>query len=102
MQIANQIKESGADIVLVCLGAPKQEKWIYKYKDVVGAKIIMGAGGSLDVLAGTVERAPEKWQKLGLEWAYRLKKEPKRIMRMTALPKFGFTVLFKGRKYIKK
>ncbi len=101
-QIANQIKESGADIVLVCLGAPKQEKWIYKYKDMIGAKIIMGAGGSLDVLAGTVERAPEKWQKLGLEWAYRLKKEPKRIMRMTALPKFGFTVLFKGRKYIKK
>lgn len=101
-QIANQIKESGADIVLVCLGAPKQEKWIYKYKDMVGAKIIMGAGGSLDVLAGTVERAPEKWQKLGLEWAYRLKKEPKRIMRMTALPKFGFTVLFKGRRYIKK
>lgn len=101
-QIANQIKEAKPDIVFVCLGAPKQEKWIYKYKDIIGAGLIMGAGGSLDVLAGNVERAPEKWQKAGLEWAYRLKKEPKRIMRMTALPKFGFTVLFKGRKYIKK
>ena len=98
-KIANEIKNSSPDIVLVCLGAPKQEKWIHKYKDIIGAKVIMGAGGSLDVLAGKVERAPEKWQKAGLEWAYRLKKEPKRIMRMTALPKFGFTVLLKGRKY---
>ncbi len=101
-QIANEIKQTEPDIVLVCLGAPKQENWIYKYKDIIGAKIIMGAGGSLDVLAGKVERAPEKWQKAGLEWAYRLKKEPKRFIRMTALPKFGFTVLLHGRKYLKK
>ena len=101
-QIANQIKQAEPDIVFVCLGAPKQENWIYKYKDIIGAKIIMGAGGSLDVLAGKVERAPEKWQKAGLEWAYRLKKEPKRFMRMTALPKFGFTVLLRGKKYSKK
>lgn len=100
-EIAQEIKNTNPDIVLVCLGAPKQEKWIYKYKDVIGASVIMGAGGSLDVLAGTVSRAPEKWQKLGLEWAYRLKKEPKRIGRMSVLPKFGFTVLFKGKKYIK-
>lgn len=100
-QIAHEIKSANPDIVLVCLGAPKQEKWIDKYKDIIGADVIMGAGGSLDVLAGTVERAPEKWQKLGLEWAYRLKKEPKRIGRMSALPKFGFAVLLKGRKYLK-
>lgn len=100
--IAEQIKNTSPDIVLVCLGAPKQEKWIYNHKDRLGAKIIMGAGGSLDVLAGKVERAPEKWQKLGLEWAYRLKKEPKRILRMTALPKFGLTVMFKGKKFVSK
>lgn len=100
--IAEQIKNTSPDIVFVCLGAPKQEKWIYNHKDRLGAKIIMGAGGSLDVLAGKVERAPEKWQKLGLEWAYRLKKEPKRILRMTALPKFGLTVMFKGKKFVSK
>ena len=49
---------------------------------------MIGAGGSLDVFAGTVERAPEKWQKAGLEWLYRLMKEPKRIGRMAVLPKF--------------
>lgn len=100
-QIAKEISSLNPDIVFVCLGAPKQEKWIYKYKDTIGASIIMGAGGSLDVLAGTVKRAPEKWQKLGLEWAYRLVKEPWRIGRMTSLPKFALTVLFKGRKYLK-
>ena len=52
-----------------------------------------GLGGSLDVFAGVVERAPEAWQKLGLEWLYRLKKEPGRIKRMSNLPKFGFAVL---------
>ena len=100
-QIAKEISSLNPDIVFVCLGAPKQEKWIYKYKDIIGASIIMGAGGSLDVLAGTVQRAPESWQKLGLEWAYRLVKEPWRIGRMMALPKFALTVLFKGRKYLK-
>ena len=51
-----------------------------------GAKLMLGLGGSLDVFAGTVERAPEKWQKAGLEWAYRLLKEPRRIGRMAKLP----------------
>ena len=55
---------------------------------VVNAGLMIGAGGSLDVFAGVVERAPEKWQKLGLEWLYRLLKEPKRIGRMMKLPKF--------------
>lgn len=51
-----------------------------------GAKLAIGLGGALDVFAGNVERAPEQWQKMGLEWAYRLKKEPKRIVRMARLP----------------
>ena len=61
----------------------------------------MGLGGSLDTLTGRMERAPERWQKMGLEWAYRLKKEPQRIGRMMALPRFGLTVLFKGKRYQK-
>lgn len=51
-----------------------------------GARLAVGLGGALDVFAGNVERAPERWRKLGLEWAYRLKKEPKRIGRMAKLP----------------
>ena len=64
-------------------------------------KVLMGIGGSLDVFAGNVERAPQKWQDLGLEWLYRLIKEPRRFVRMLALPKFALTVLFKGKRYYK-
>ncbi len=99
--IITDINESRADLVFVCLGAPTQEKWIYKNMDRLSCHVMMGVGGSLDVFAGTVERAPDAWCKLGLEWLYRLKKEPWRIGRMMALPKFGFTVLFKGKRYKK-
>ncbi len=98
-EIISDINSVGADIVFVCLGAPKQEKWIHENKNKIRAKVLMGIGGSLDVLAGEVERAPEVWCKMGLEWFYRLMKEPWRFKRMLALPKFGFTVLIKGRKY---
>ena len=96
-----EIRESGADVVFVCLGAPKQEKWISEYKDKLNARVLMGIGGSLDVFAGEVERAPDVWCRMGLEWLYRLIKEPWRFKRMLALPKFGFTVIFKGRKFRK-
>ena len=96
--IISDIKEKKPDILFVCLGAPKQEKWIAAHKDELGAKVLLGVGGSLDVWAGTVERAPEKYQKAGLEWFYRLMKQPSRFFRMMALPKFGLTVLFKGKR----
>ena len=95
--IVNEINTTGADLVFVCLGAPKQELWIDKYKDKLTAKVAMGIGGSLDVFAGTALRAPEFYCKHGLEWFYRLMKQPSRAGRMLALPKFGLTVLFKGR-----
>lgn len=98
-EIVGQINAAEPDILLVCLGAPKQEKWIAENRDRLNARVVFGAGGTLDGLAGRMERAPESWQRLGLEWAYRLKKEPKRIGRMMALPRFGLTVLLKGRKY---
>ena len=84
--VARQVAEARPDLLFVCLGAPKQEKWISRFGLITGAKLAIGLGGALDVFAGNVERAPEKWQKAGLEWAYRLKKEPKRIGRMAKLP----------------
>ena len=97
--IVNEINASGADIVFVCLGAPKQEKWINAHKDELKVRVAMGIGGSLDVFAGRVERAPDFWCKIGMEWFYRLVKEPWRIGRMMDLPKFAATVITKGKKY---
>ncbi len=87
-RIIEEINSSNADILLVALGAPKQEKFIYNHKDKLKTKIAMGVGGSLDVLAGRAKRAPEFYQKAGLEWFYRLIKDPKRFMRIMKLPKF--------------
>lgn len=98
-EIVKEINDSGADILFVCLGAPKQEKWINAHKDELMPRVAMGIGGSLDVFAGEVARAPQFYCKHGLEWFYRLMKQPTRAKRMLALPKFGFTVLLKGRKY---
>ena len=86
--VAAAIRESGADCVFVCLGAPKQELWMAKNGPATGAHLLCGLGGSLDVFAGTVERAPKFWSDHGLEWFYRLCKEPKRIGRMMKLPLF--------------
>ncbi len=97
--IVKDINDSGAQMLFVCLGAPMQEKWIDRHRTELKPRVAMGIGGSLDVFAGRVERAPEAWCKLGLEWLYRLKKEPWRFKRMTVLPIFGLTVIFKGRKY---
>ena len=82
------IARSGAEVVFVCLGAPKQEKWMAKNGEATGAHLLCGLGGSLDVFAGTVQRAPKFWSDRGLEWFYRLCKEPKRIGRMMKLPLF--------------
>lgn len=86
--VVNEINNSKADILLAALGAPKQEKFIHKHSDKLKVKIAMGVGGSLDVLAGKVKRAPEFYQKAGLEWFYRLVKEPRRIIRVLRIPKF--------------
>lgn len=99
-QIIADINEKKPELLFVCLGFPKQELWIDAHRQELCAKVCMGIGGSLDVFAGTVKRAPEGFQKLGLEWLYRLIKQPSRFIRMLALPKFGFTVLLHGRKYL--
>ena len=84
------------DLVLVALGVPKQEFFIDKYRHLFTHSVMIGVGGSFDVWTGTVERAPESYQKMHLEWLYRLKKEPWRFSRMAStLPNFALQVLFK-------
>lgn len=93
--VIDEINKSGAKVLFVCLGAPAQEKWIHSYRDrLPGVQLMMGLGGSLDVFSGNVERAPEFFCKTGLEWFYRLLKEPWRIGRMMNLPKFYFGTLW--------
>ncbi|MBN7772890.1 WecB/TagA/CpsF family glycosyltransferase [Clostridium aminobutyricum] len=92
--LVDEINESGAEFLCVALGAPKQEKFIYEHRDEfkhVCAGI--GVGGSLDVWAGTVKRAPKFYQDHGLEWLYRFVKEPSRYKRMAQLPLFMVKVL---------
>ena len=86
--IVSDIRASMADVVFVCLGAPKQELWMEKYGEATGAHLLLGLGGSLDVFAGVAKRAPEIFTKTGTEWLYRLMKQPSRIGRMMRLPLF--------------
>ncbi|MDO4178919.1 MAG: WecB/TagA/CpsF family glycosyltransferase [Phascolarctobacterium sp.] len=92
--IIDEINQSGADYLFIALGAPKQENWIMAHKDELKCKLFMGIGGSFDVLAGKMERAPKWMQDASLEWLFRLYKQPSRFMRMMALPKFVLKVIF--------
>ena len=92
-KIIAQINQSGADVVFVCLGSPRQEIFITTHLHKTCARLMIGLGGSLDGYAGTVKRAPKFFRKLGLEWFYRLIKQPSRIGRMMSLPKFLFRVV---------
>ncbi|RWR08084.1 WecB/TagA/CpsF family glycosyltransferase [Siminovitchia fortis] len=92
-QIAAMVKKSNPDMVFVALGFPRQERWISNNFHLFEKGIFMGVGGSIDVLSGTVKRAPELWRKLNIEWLYRLIKQPQRWKRMTFLPLFILKVL---------
>lgn len=91
------VKEASPDILLAGLGVPRQEKWLWQHKDHLGVPVCIGVGGVIDVLAGVTRRAPVWMQKAGLEWMYRLMKQPWRIGRMMALPRFVLRVLSGGR-----
>ena len=98
--VVENIAQSKPDILLVGMGAPRQEIFIQEHLSQLNATIAIGVGGSFDVLAGKVNRAPKWMQKAGLEWLYRLSKEPKRFWRMTALPRFVIKIL--GQKLFSK
>lgn len=87
-EIIKEIKDLRPDILLVGLGAPKQEFWINRHLEDLGVPLVMGVGGSLDVLAGAVKRAPVFWQKIHLEWLYRLIMQPSRWRRALAIPQY--------------
>ena len=94
-EVISKINACSPDFLLVCTGCPRQENWIYKYKDRLNVKVTIGAGGTVDVLSGTVKRAPAFFCKFGLEWFYRLITQPSRLGRMMSLPKFLLIVIGK-------
>jgi len=91
--LIDSINASGADILFVALGSPRQERWISEYLPQLQVKVCQGIGGTLDVLTGNVQRAPEPWRNVHLEWLYRLLSNPQRAFRQLALPHFAFLVL---------
>ncbi|MDR3599934.1 MAG: WecB/TagA/CpsF family glycosyltransferase [Desulfosporosinus sp.] len=97
-QVLEQIRRFQPDILLVGLGAPRQEYWIAEHPGL--ASVSIGVGGSFDALAGTVIRAPKRIRKLQLEWLYRLCKEPWRWKRQAVLPRFVLKVL--GQRFLGK
>jgi N-acetylglucosaminyldiphosphoundecaprenol N-acetyl-beta-D-mannosaminyltransferase len=90
--IASRIASSGARLLLVALGFPRQEFWVRDHASELGALTCIGVGGSLDVISGRTARAPEVARRLGLEWLYRLVREPRRLGRQLALPQFAWLV----------
>ncbi len=96
-RIIEQVRAARPDVLLVGLGAPRQDIWIAAHLEALGVPVCIGVGGTLDVLAGKTKRAPRVWRRLGLEWLFRLINEPSRIKRQLALPKFAWLVLTKVR-----
>ncbi|MFC5531043.1 WecB/TagA/CpsF family glycosyltransferase [Cohnella yongneupensis] len=96
-----EIRAANPDMLFVARATMNQEPWIEKYASVLGVPVIMGVGGSFDVVAGKVKRAPVLFQKLNLEWFYRLLQEPSRYKRMLVLPRFALKVIKDGEKVLK-
>lgn len=92
-EIIRNINESGANILFVALGSPKQERWIFENSSRLSVRVIQGVGGTLDTITGHVKRAPLAFQRMHLEWFYRLVRDPRRIRRQLALPLFAWKVI---------
>ena len=95
--VLERIKQSKADVVYVCLGSPKQEKWIHENADKLPhVRLFMGLGGSLDVWSGKVKRAPAQVREHGFEWLWRMAKAPKKLRDLPKLAAFGISAVAKG------
>lgn len=94
-EVLDLINAQAPDVLFVCLGAPRQERFMSEHLHDLKVRLMIGLGGSLDSFAGTVKRAPKWMIRLNLEWLYRLIKEPRRFGRMLRLPKFLFAVIQK-------
>ena len=97
-EVIQKINEAAPDILVVCLGAPKQETWLVKNSDALQFRLAIGAGGAIDVISGDVRRAPKFIQRIHLEWLYRALCDPKRIPRLLVLPKFKRAVKKQAKK----
>ncbi len=96
--IIERIRSAQTDVLCVAYGAPAQELWIYRNLARLPAAVAIGVGGAYDFLSGRQLRAPAGMRRVGLEWLYRLYREPRRWRRMLALPRFAILILLKGRK----
>ena len=94
--IAEEIKKSRADILLVAITSPKKENFLARWSDYIDAPVCHGVGGSFDVYSGKVKRAPEIWQRLGFEWLYRVKQEPGRLWKRYLITNIAFIRLTLG------
>ncbi len=92
-EVVGMVREKRPDLLFLGLGFPREQKFLYRHREELGARVAVSVGGSLDVLAGVKSRAPGFMRRLGLEWMYRLIREPWRARRMTALPWFALRVL---------
>lgn len=99
-ELVRIVNESGANVLLVGVGAPKQEKWIIKYRDKMPrVKVFMALGATIDFEAGTLKRAPKIWQKIGMEWLFRCMKEPKRLFKRYFVDDMQFFYYF-GKQFL--
>ena len=102
-EIVDKINSSGAEFLCTAMGSPKQERFIYRHKgELLNVRAAMGVGGSLDVWAGALRRAPEFYQKRGLEWLYRLFQEPSRYKRTLKLPVFMVKVIVSKKQSVER
>ncbi|MFC5403611.1 WecB/TagA/CpsF family glycosyltransferase [Cohnella soli] len=100
-EVVSAIREAKPDLLFVARATMNQEPWIEKYEAELGVPVIMGVGGSFDVVAGKLKRAPAIFRKLGMEWFYRLLQQPSRFKRMLVLPQFAIKVIKDGDKVLK-
>lgn len=98
-QVAEQIRASRADILFVAITSPKKENFMARWGDVCNVSVVHGVGGSFDVVAGLVRRAPEKWQRAGLEWLYRVLQEPGRLWKRYLVTNTIFVAMIAGEKF---
>lgn len=97
-QAIDAVRKAEADVLFAALGMPYQERWLHAHRRELGCTVAVGVGGSFDVLAGQVRRAPRLWQRLKLEWLWRLLADPKRWRRYLALPRFMWAVKKQARR----
>lgn len=92
--VIEQIQKAAPDLLFVAMGVPLQERWIMEHREALGVAVVMGVGGSFDVIAGQVKRAPLSWQNSGFEWLWRTLQEPWRWKRLKVIPTFLIQLIF--------